>query len=78
MATGNAELGFVALSQVYANGVIRSGSAWVVPETLHNPLYQDAVLLTRARGNAGAAALLTFLKTDKARAAIRAFGYDTP
>ena len=81
VATGNAELGFVALSQVSANrvnGVISSGSAWVVPETLHSPLHQDAVLLTRARGNAGAAALLTFLKTDKARAAIRTFGYDTP
>ena len=81
VATGNAELGFVALSQVYANGVnavISSGSAWVVPETLHSPLHQDAVLLTRARGNAGAAALLAFLKTEKARAAIRAFGYDTP
>ena len=78
VATGNAELGFVALSQVYANGKISSGSAWVVPETLHSPLHQDAVLLTRGQGNAGAAALLAFLKTDKARAAIRAFGYDTP
>lgn len=78
VATGNAELGFVALSQIVANGVISSGSAWVVPETLHSPLHQDAVLLTRGRSNAGAAALLAFLKTDKARAAIRAFGYDTP
>lgn len=78
VASGNAELGFVALSQVYENGNISSGSGWVVPATLHSPLRQDAVLLTRARGNAGAAALLAFLKTDKARAAIRAFGYDTP
>ena len=78
VATGNAELGFVALSQIVANGVVSSGSAWVVPATLHSPLHQDAVLLSRGRSNNGAAALLTFLKTDKARAAIRTFGYDTP
>jgi molybdate transport system substrate-binding protein len=75
VSTGNAELGFVALSQVYENGKIKSGSAWIVPERLHSPIRQDAVILARARDNKAAAALAEFLKSDKARAVIRAYGY---
>lgn len=75
VATGNAELGFVALSQVYEGGKIKSGSAWIVPDKLHSPIRQDAALLTRARDNKAAVALLTFLKTEKAKAVIRSFGY---
>lgn len=78
VATGNAELGFVALSQVYDKGKISKGSGWIVPAHLHQPLHQDAALLTRAAHNPAATALLTFLKTDKTRAAIRAYGYETP
>jgi len=77
VATGNAELGFVALSQVYENGKISKGSGWIVPAHLHNPLRQGAVLLARASHNPGASALLAFLKTDKTRSVIRSFGYDT-
>ncbi len=73
--TGNAELGFVALSQVMKDGAVAEGSAWLVPAELHQPIRQDAVLLTSARGNTAALALLQYLKTDKARALIRAFGY---
>jgi molybdate transport system substrate-binding protein len=75
VSTGNAELGFIALSQVYEDGKIKSGSGWVVPESLHSPIRQDAVLLAKARDNKAAAALLAFLKTDKAKAVIRSFGY---
>jgi molybdate transport system substrate-binding protein len=75
VSSGNAELGFVALSQVYEDGRIKSGSAWIVPEALHSPIRQDVVLLTRARDNPAAHQLLAFLKTDKARAVIRTFGY---
>ena len=49
VATGNAELGFVALSQVWKDGALASGSAWLVPAELHQPIRQDAVLLTAAR-----------------------------
>jgi len=73
--TGNAELGFVALSQVIKDGAVAEGSAWLVPAELHQPIRQDAVLLTAARGNAAAQALLQYLKSDQARAVIRAFGY---
>ncbi len=75
VATGNAELGFIALSQVYENGQIKSGSAWVVPETLHSPIRQDAVLLGKGAGNKAAVMLLDYLKTDRAKAVIRSFGY---
>jgi len=76
VASGNAELGFVALSQVFENGKLRSGSAWVVPARLHAPLRQDAVLLTHGRHKPAAQALLKYLRGDKARAVIQAFGYE--
>lgn len=74
-STGNAELAFVALSQVMKNGKISEGSAWVVPADLHEPIRQDAVLLTSGKDHAAALALLAYLKTDKARTIIRSFGY---
>ena len=77
VATGNAELGFVALSQVFENGAIREGSGWVVPTQLHAPLRQDAVLLVHARNNPAAKALLVFLRTNRSRTVIRSYGYET-
>lgn len=76
IATGNAELGFVALSQVLADGKLKEGSAWVVPANLHTPIRQDAIMLNPGKDQAAAAALLTYLRGDKARAIIRSFGYD--
>lgn len=76
VATGNAALGFVALSQVMSDGRITQGSAWVVPLQWHAPLRQDAVVLTTGRDNPAAAALAAYLKGDKARAIIRSFGYE--
>ena len=78
VASGNAELGFVALSQVFENGRINRGSGWIVPASLHEALRQDAVLLSRARDKPAARALLAFLQGSKARGLIRAFGYETP
>ncbi len=75
VSTGNAELGFVALSQVYANGRLTGGSAWVVPANLHKPIRQDAVILTKGKANPAASALLKFLKTRQARNVIRSYGY---
>ena len=76
IATGNAPLGFIALSQVVENGKLKSGSMWKVPADLHSPLKQDAVLLTPARANTAAIAFMAFLKTDASRATIRSFGYE--
>ena len=73
--TGNATLGFVALSQVMVDGQIASGSAWVVPASLHEPIRQDAVLLKAGEHNAAAKALLQYLRSDAARAVMRGYGY---
>jgi len=74
VASGNAQLGFVALSQVLKDGQI-DGSAWIVPANLYAPIRQDAVLLEKGRGKAAAEALLKYLKGDKAKAVIKSFGY---
>lgn len=76
VSTGNAELGFVALSQVMKDGRIGSGSGWVVPARLHTPIRQDAVILTSGKGNPAADALMKYLKGDKAKAIIKAYGYE--
>ncbi len=75
VSTGNAELGFVALSQVSKDGVLSEGSAWIVPEELYEPIRQDALLLNKGRDNPAARALLDYLKSDTARAVIAAYGY---
>jgi molybdate transport system substrate-binding protein len=75
VASGNAPLGFVALSQVLAKGVLSGGSVWRVPPTWHDPLVQDAVLLNKGRDHAAAKALLAFLKSEAARDIIRSHGY---
>ena len=76
VATGNAELGFVAQSQVYAQGKWLAGSAWVVPSAWHSPIQQDALLLSRGQHNPAAHALLAYLRSEKAKALIRGFGYE--
>jgi molybdate transport system substrate-binding protein len=65
----------VALSQVFADGRVTSGSAWVVPANLHTPIRQDALLLDKGRDNPAAAALLQYLRGDRARDVMRAYGY---
>jgi molybdate transport system substrate-binding protein len=75
VATENAQLGFVALSQVWADGKLKEGSAWLVPSALYSPIRQDAILLNKGKDNAAATALLQYLRGDKARAIIQAYGY---
>lgn len=78
VATGNAGLGFVALAQVARDGRIPEGSAWVVPEGLHAPIRQDAILLTKGKDRPAARAWLEHLRSGKARAVIQAYGYGLP
>lgn len=75
IATGNADLGFVAMSQVLDGGSIKTGSAWVVPANLYSPIRQDVILLNKGKGKPAAEALLKFMKTDAAKAVITASGY---
>lgn len=76
VSTGNAELGFVALSQVHVDGGVRTGSAWVVPGRFHQPIRQQAVILARGEGKPAALALLEYLSSEEARSIIRSYGYD--
>jgi len=77
VASGNADLGLVALSYVLSprNGV--AGSRWDVPPELYAPIRQDAVLLTRAAGNEAAREFLSFLRSKRARDVIETYGYGT-
>ncbi len=70
--TQNAQLGFVALSQINP----QEGSAWVVPSHLHSPIRQDAIVLAKGKDAPAATALLQFLRSEKARAIIRSHGYE--
>jgi molybdate transport system substrate-binding protein len=70
--TGNAEVGFVALSQLAGRN---EGSRWLVPENLYTPILQDAVLLKRGADSEAAKAFLAFLKGPQAKAIIERFGY---
>lgn len=76
VSTGNAELGFVALSQIYKDGKVESGSAWIVPSSLHAPIRQDAVILEKGKDNPAAKALVDYLKGPKAAAVIKSYGYE--
>ena len=76
IATGNAELGFVALSQVMKDSKIAEGSAWIVPASLHQPIRQDAVLLENGKDKPAAAALLKYLGGEKSKAIIKSYGYE--
>lgn len=76
--TENADAGFVALSQIMRNGKITTGSSWVVPAQLHDPINQDAVIINRSRTKQeqqAVNAFFTFLKSEKVAALIQQFGY---
>ena len=75
VASGNAELGFVALSQVAVPGKPTPGSYWAVPANLYGEIRQDAVLLKAGADNPVAKALLDYLKSEAAKKLIREFGY---
>lgn len=75
VATGNAPLGLVALSQVMENGQIMRGSGWVVPQALYQPIHQDAVLLKKGAQNPAAQAFLRYLQQPQAQAIMQRFGY---
>ena len=74
--SGNADVGFVALSQVLENGQLKTGSLWQVPQNLYEPIQQDAVLLQRGAHNPAALALMRLLKSPEIRALIQSHGYE--
>lgn len=74
--TGNADVGFVAQSQVLEGGRLKSGSMWVVPQNLYSPIRQDAVVLKRGAGNEAVKALVQLLKSPNIKELIRSYGYE--
>jgi molybdate transport system substrate-binding protein len=72
VATGNAEIGFVALSQLRGDS---GGSRWLVPQNLYKSIKQEAVLLKKGANNEAAVAFMAFLKGPQARAIIEKYGY---
>ncbi len=76
VATENAQLGFVALSQVFVDGKMAQGSGWIVPASAHAPIRQDAILLTKGQDSAAAAALMQYLRGERAKSLIRSYGYE--
>ena len=76
IATGNAELGFVALAQVLDGGKLKSGSMWVVPAKYHAPIIQDAVILKRAAANPAAKAWMALMRSPTTQDFIRSYGYE--
>lgn len=76
ISTANAELGFLALSQVIKNGKIVGGSSWIIPDNLHAPIRQGAVLMKIGAENPAARALIDYLKSIPALAIIKKHGYD--
>lgn len=75
IASGNAELGFIALSQVLKDGRIAEGSAWIVPQKYYQPIRQDAVILAKGKDRPAADALMKYLRGDKAKAVVKSYGY---
>jgi molybdate transport system substrate-binding protein len=75
VVSGNAELGFVALSQVYKEGKLTSGSAWFIPGEMYSTLRQDAVILSQGADNPVAKAFLDYLKSPKALEIMANLGY---
>jgi len=76
IASDNAQVGFVALSQIWMNGQILQGSAWIVPASMHEPLQQDVILLRSGRDSPAAKELMRFLRSETVQALIRSYGYD--
>jgi len=75
VSTGNAQLGFVALSQILENGKIKAGSAWIVPEEMHEQLKQDAVVFQSSKHMSACQALMEYLKTEKVKKMMASYGY---
>lgn len=75
VSSGNADLGFIALSQLLGRNKVQQGSYWLVPDIMHHPIKQDVVLMRSAEKSQGAHAFLAFMHTNKAQNIITKYGY---
>ena len=77
-ASGNAQLGFIAASQLQTPSLPATSCSWPVPGTMHERIDQQAVLLRQGSASEGAKSFLLFLRSDAGRAIIRRRGYGLP
>ncbi|MCG8312136.1 MAG: molybdate ABC transporter substrate-binding protein [Pseudomonadales bacterium] len=77
VATGNAEVGFIALSQLRAKNNNLKGSYYIVPSELYSAIHQDAVLLQNGKDSKAVADFLSFIKSNQANKIIQSYGYTT-
>jgi molybdate transport system substrate-binding protein len=75
VTTGNAQAGFLSMSQIYKSGVFIEGSHWVIPVELYDSINQDAVVLSPAMDNQAAIDFINYLKTSRAKSIMYDFGY---
>ena len=76
--TANAQVGFVALSQVYKDGKFTSGSGWIIPADCYKPIRQDSVILNPGKDNKAVADFMKFMATSpKVQKVIDSYGYST-
>jgi molybdate transport system substrate-binding protein len=75
IASRNADIGFVAVSQIMQNALLKTGSAWIVPTTLYRPIKQDAVILKQTQHLKAAREFMTFMQGPEASSIIQSFGY---
>lgn len=75
LVTGNADIGFIALSQLKKNQLKFKGYSWTVPSEWHDPILQQALLLKRAKTNKAAKEFLKFLKSNRVQKILESYGY---
>lgn len=76
VSTSNAQVGFVALSQVFKDGKMTSGSGWIIPSDMYSPIRQDSVVLNPGKDNKAVAEFMKFMATSpKVRKVIESYGY---
>ncbi|MGB5446494.1 MAG: molybdate ABC transporter substrate-binding protein [Psychromonas sp.] len=73
-----AELGFISLSLIHRGDQPMPGSYWIVPDTLHAPLVQQAIRLSHSSSPELAQAFLDFMLTPQAQNIIQYYGYRSP
>ena len=75
LVTGNADIGFIALSQLRKNQKKLKGYSWKIPSEWHDPIRQQAILLKRAEKNKTALKFLNFIKSNRVQKIIESYGY---
>ena len=75
LVTGNADIGFIALSQLRKNQKELKGYSWTIPSEWHDPIRQQAILLKRAKRNKTALEFLNFIKSNRVQKIIESYGY---